>query len=358
MKKRRKKRAKHNTTDNAVLNSIDMTLSQSADSSVARFERSKPQNISKLTKDGLSQLSETHSESEEDGEMNINALNHENDSDTVFSSENGPEDVIDGRDYPFDLWVVLSLYIKPESVSTFARLSKNAYHASVIRTSFWLNLYNYSVQLSKTSMITKGYRSLPEKLQEEYVNRYCRGNLRVHVIRSLFCTYPPFKERLSSQRMAQDPHKVLGKICLGLWTIKKANIYRICLRVSDTIPNASSTTSKDIEVPDSWCDISTEETDLSVSHEECHHLLQFECDSFNPLKAGICGFRILEFNVTSSGDGFRYQKCSMLFGPTHYRPTRNSRGILPIMSDNAVNLTLGNITSMQLLQWFHPLFYC
>ena len=45
-----------------------------------------------------------------------------------------------GVDYPLDIWFLLSEHIRPEDISTFARICKSALH--VVNTAkFWFHLY-------------------------------------------------------------------------------------------------------------------------------------------------------------------------------------------------------------------------
>ena len=136
--------------------------------------------------------------------------------------------------YPYDLWEILSGYIPPESVGKFACLCKSAY-LSIKRVSFWLKLHEtYAVQVSNNAYRKKGKAILPDKFHSDYVNRFCQGNLRLLVIKSLFFTHEPFKKRLLSVHNQSDPHSVVGLLCVGSWTIKKASTYRFCFKVTST----------------------------------------------------------------------------------------------------------------------------
>lgn len=49
----------------------------------------------------------------------------------------------DGREYPVDIWLVLSSYIRPEDVCRFALICRNAWIASCTAV-FWTRLYRRS----------------------------------------------------------------------------------------------------------------------------------------------------------------------------------------------------------------------
>jgi hypothetical protein len=53
------------------------------------------------------------------------------------ASESG-DDV--GVEYPLDIWFLISEHIRPEDVSTFARICKSALHV-VSTAKFWFHLY-------------------------------------------------------------------------------------------------------------------------------------------------------------------------------------------------------------------------
>lgn len=53
------------------------------------------------------------------------------------ASEGGDDD---GVEYPLDIWYLISEYIRPEDVSTFARICKSALHV-VSTAKFWFRLY-------------------------------------------------------------------------------------------------------------------------------------------------------------------------------------------------------------------------
>ena len=98
-------------------------------------------------------------------------------------------------------------------------------------------------------------------------------------------------------------------------------------------------------------------TDISISSEESCQLLQIDCDAFAPLPGTVCGLRIHAINITSSGEGFRYQKISMNLGPPHFRKDKDSNGKVKILSPHSVIVDIGNITAINLVNWYHPIFY-
>jgi len=265
--------------------------------------------------------------------------------------------------YPYDLWEILSEYISPESVGKFACLCKSA-HLSIKRVSFWLNLHDiYAARVSRKAFRTKGKQILPIKLQSDYVNRFCQGNLRSLVIRSLFFTHEAFTKRLLTIQNKIDPHSVVGFTCISAYTTRKASSYRYYFKVTSKqdlskvlVPEIQNESEMDDDVP--WYLHSNEnKTDISISPEESCQLLQIDCDAFNFLPGTLNGLRIHAINITSSGEGFRYQKINMILGPRHFRETKDSKGKVKILSPHSVVLNIGNITAINLVKWYHPIFY-
>jgi hypothetical protein len=56
------------------------------------------------------------------------------------SEGDGDGDGDGGVEYPLDIWFLISEYILPENVSTFARICKSASHV-VSTAKFWFHLY-------------------------------------------------------------------------------------------------------------------------------------------------------------------------------------------------------------------------
>ena len=182
--------------------------------------------------------------------------------------------------YPYDLWEILSEYISPESVGKFACLCKNAYLA-IKRVSFWLNLHDiYAVRVARKAYLKKGQQILPAKLQNDYVNRFCQGNLRTLVIRSLFFTHEPFTKRLLTIQNQIDPHSIVGLVCISAWTSRKASTYRYYFKVTSTQDKSKNfefdeQTDSEIEDDIPWyLHPDDHTTDISISPEESCQLLQ------------------------------------------------------------------------------------
>lgn len=116
----------------------------------------------------------------------------------------------DGQEYPMDIWLVLSSYIRPEDVCRFALICRNAWTVTCT-AAFWSRLYKRHYRMDAV---------LPLRLQPDSVERMrC---LRARVIRSLFHLYEPFASRVSQVPHLPEstPTTLLNSKCL-LFGVKK-----------------------------------------------------------------------------------------------------------------------------------------
>ncbi|GAB1608622.1 transmembrane protein 183-like [Argonauta hians] len=107
--------------------------------------------------------------------------------------------------YPADIWHILSLYIHPEDVCTFASICKYA-NTAIHTVSFWRHLYNrhcYDLNL------------LPRNLMP--FNLECVHGLRARVIRSLHYTYPPLLNKTIKFSVDNIPNHLEGQRCILFW---------------------------------------------------------------------------------------------------------------------------------------------
>ncbi|XP_054883657.1 transmembrane protein 183A isoform X2 [Poeciliopsis prolifica] len=116
----------------------------------------------------------------------------------------------DGKDYPVDIWLVLSSYIRPEDVCKFSLICRNAWIVTCT-AAFWTRLYrrHYRVEVV-----------LPFRLQPDSIDRmHC---LRACVIRSLFHLYEPFSLRVSKSPALPEstPTTLLNSKCFLFWVKK------------------------------------------------------------------------------------------------------------------------------------------
>ncbi|XP_055542401.1 transmembrane protein 183-like [Wyeomyia smithii] len=108
-------------------------------------------------------------------------------------------------DYVIAIWYLISEYILPEDVCSFALICRKT--AEVVQSAkFWHHLYQkYCKQCDE---------DLPRRLQP--VNMGILRGLRTCTIRSLFYMYPPFVRRLSIAPFT-DPHRIAGRQLVFSW---------------------------------------------------------------------------------------------------------------------------------------------
>ncbi|XP_028261877.1 transmembrane protein 183A isoform X2 [Parambassis ranga] len=142
---------------------------------------------------------------EEEGESDTKAARKKKNKRRKESSESS-----DGEDYPVDIWLVLSSYIRPEDVCRFALICRNAWTVTCT-AAFWTRLYRRHY---------KNDVDLPFRLQPDSIDRMrC---LRACVIRSLFHLYEPFSLRVSKIPSLPEttPTTLLNSKCLLFWVRK------------------------------------------------------------------------------------------------------------------------------------------
>uniref|UniRef100_A0A1B6C2Q9 F-box domain-containing protein n=1 Tax=Clastoptera arizonana TaxID=38151 RepID=A0A1B6C2Q9_9HEMI len=112
-----------------------------------------------------------------------------------------------GAMFPIEIWFLISEHIRPEDISSFARICK-ATLGVVNMSSFWLNLYK---------RYYKPIPYLPERLKPDCIVR--RYSLKATIIRSLFYMYPPFisivKRKSRTPLDVTDP--LIRRQCICIW---------------------------------------------------------------------------------------------------------------------------------------------
>ncbi|XP_076068843.1 transmembrane protein fates-shifted isoform X1 [Oratosquilla oratoria] len=111
-----------------------------------------------------------------------------------------------GVEYPVDVWFSISKHLRPEDIGRFASICKTTYIV-VASAHFWLNLYERYFQWRY---------DLPESLDKWNMRK--RRGLRAGVIRALFFIYPPYIQRISSERpLSADPSTLIKNQCILQW---------------------------------------------------------------------------------------------------------------------------------------------
>ncbi len=288
-----------------------------------------------------------------------------------------------GRVYPYDLWCVLSRYIAPESVQTFALLCKASYTVTK-EASFWLDLYSRHAGLpSRQAYVSTGKELLPYQLTLNVINKYYRGNLRAAVIRALYHVYPTFQARLSNPQSRIDPHVLEGLICDQVSSSKVRtpgggkSFERLTMNFSKAKPvharsnakyvedNIQQDTSKDL--PENFDDErengNDEEErilpklDIRLSDEESKWLLVIDSESYAMVSPTISAKKLLQLRLTATGPGYIYQKASLTFGPRHLRTDKDWTGRVVNHSCETIVADVGSVLAIKALPWYHPSYF-
>ncbi|XP_029908033.1 transmembrane protein 183A isoform X2 [Myripristis murdjan] len=239
----------------------------------------------------------------------------------------------DGEEYPVDIWLVLSSYIRPEDVCRFALICRNAWTVTCT-AAFWTRLYrrHYSMDVE-----------LPFRLQPDCVDRMrC---LRARVIRSLFHLYEPFALRVSKIPALPEstPTTLLNSKCLLFW-VKK---------VSGTRPEAmwefnfkfiqqghsKNGSAKSLRMPRQYEDVHNN------PDSDCY-LLQVTTLNFiyTPV---VMGMTLSLFTINVSTD-MRHHRVRLVFQDSPLQRGRK-RG-----EQGGTQVVLDPVHSVRLMDWWHP----
>lgn len=228
----------HDLCSNYCFLFLDITINDFANSTVCKNRPKKStSNINKVLKKFEEEEKSWDEKSDEfegdfveqvDEEGNVTYVLQKTDTrrrrKTISSSEDLKEN--SGRDYPIDIWYLISEYIKPEDVGRFAGICKTSFEV-VCSSRFWFRLY-------RTYYVPTRY--LPEDLQPEYLVR--KYGLRTSVIRALHHMYPPFKTKLSMPyRVKRHPDILTKRLCYSMWYYKKQGRWCYCFKMREKLDN-------------------------------------------------------------------------------------------------------------------------
>ncbi|CAL8339682.1 unnamed protein product [Merluccius merluccius] len=240
----------------------------------------------------------------------------------------------DGGEYPVDIWLMLSAYIRPEDVCIFSLICKNAWIVTCT-AAFWTRLYRRHYSLDT---------HLPLRLQPDCIDRmHC---LRACVIRSLFLLYEPFSQRFSMVPMLPEstPTSLLNSKCLLFW-VKK---------VSGTRPEALwEFNFKFLKQQGQSKNGHTNSLRLPRQYEDVHanpdsdcYLLQVSTLNFifTPV---VMGMTLTTFTINVSTD-MRHHRVRLLFQDS---PPRRGR---KRAEHGGLQVVLDPVHSVRLMDWWHP----
>ncbi|KAJ8935916.1 hypothetical protein NQ314_012584 [Rhamnusium bicolor] len=183
---------------------------------------------------------------------------------TASSSEEVKENI--GRDYPIDIWFLVSEYIQPEDVGRFAGICKTSFEV-VCTAKFWFSLYRrYYCNVT----------NMPEKLQPECLVR--KYSLRTSVIRALHYMYTPFVNKLKPVLATMDKHPDILKRrqCDSLWQQKQKGQWVFYFKMREKRNSFLQHSRTDFKKPDLLEILD----DVSANPDEHCKILQVTCKHF------------------------------------------------------------------------------
>ncbi|KAM3878329.1 transmembrane protein 183A [Diretmus argenteus] len=275
-----------------------------------------------VTQDALESSDEL--DPEEDGENETKVARKKKTKRRKESSESS-----DGGEYPVDIWLVLSSYIRPEDVCRFALICRNAWTVTCT-AAFWTRLYrrHYSIDTD-----------LPFHLQRDSSDRMrC---LRACVIRSLFHLYKPFTLRISKIPVLPEstPTTLLNCKCLLFWVQKVPEaMWEFNFKFLKQA-HSKNGSGKSLRMPRQYEDVHTN------PDSDCY-LLQVTTLNFifTPV---VMGMTLNLFTINVSTD-MRHHRVRLVFQDSPLQRGRR-RG-----EQGGMQVVLDPVHSVRLMDWWHP----
>ncbi|XP_033645592.1 transmembrane protein 183-like isoform X1 [Asterias rubens] len=225
--------------------------------------------------------------------------------------------------YPTVIWYLVSAFIYPEDISTFACLCRDTY-ALTNTAGFWRKLYfrYWSPEAAK---------SLPKELHYTSIQR--TFGLRTLVIRSLQFIYPPFAHRNTARRNTNEAvENMSGLIFMYHVSRRKGSNYVYYLKFQET----SRT-----------CQISDCEREIFVNPNRDQWILKIMCKTCHRLEPErIMGKELVNASFSVSY-GMMYNKLKLEFQEPMVRHTKRA--------DRTI-LILDPVLCARVYPWWHPLF--
>jgi len=253
--------------------------------------------------------------------------------------------------YPLDFWHLLSNYIKPEQVGTFALICKSS-NLVVSSQSFWRSLYKYYFD-------PVAHYDLPDRLLPDCMSR--PKGLRAGVVKMLHRTYTPFLERQGRLGSVwPDPHMLTGKVCLVNWSNKVAKrsvYYYFKLKDIGKINKAAKLCDTEVyDVSDDEDDgigdfqqtkqLINELSDINYNPEEGCKILQVTGNCWSSIPP-VIGLKLLGVTLSVS-HGMRFHKLKLLFGSPLSDCRRNHD------QQETTQVLIDNVCGMKVLNWWSP----
>ncbi|XP_028302023.1 transmembrane protein 183A [Gouania willdenowi] len=240
----------------------------------------------------------------------------------------------EGGEYPVDIWLVLSSYIRPEDVCRFALICRNAWTVTCTAV-FWTRLYRRHYRLDI---------HLPFRLQPDSIDRM--HHLRACVIRSLFHLYEPFSLRVSKIPALPEstPTTLLNSKCLLFWLQKVSGtrpetLWEFNFKFRMQQGHSKNGCAKSLCAPRQY-------KDVHMNPDADCYVLQITTLNFvfTPV---VMGMTLSLFTINVSTD-MRHHRVRLVFqdSPPHRGRKRGDQ--------SGTQVVLDPVHSVRLMDWWHP----
>lgn len=240
----------------------------------------------------------------------------------------------DGEEYPMDIWLVLSSYIRPEDVGRFSLICRNAWNVTCT-AAFWTRLYRRHYRMDVI---------LPIRLQPDSMSRMqC---LRACVIRSLFHLYEPFSLRLSKIPTLPEstPTTLINSKCLLFWVKKVLGtrpeaLWEFNFKFLKQHRHNKNGCAKSLHMPKQYEDVhNNPDSDCYVLQITTLNFI------FTPV---VMGMTLNLFTISVSTD-MRHHRVRLLFQDSPV-PRGKKKG-----DQGGTQVVLDPVHSVRLMDWWHP----
>lgn len=315
----------------AAKNLGDVTINDFANAPVGNFRIKKSDNnvvlavkkeiVSDDVKDNWDDDSEDENLNIKEGRGKKRALSENS------NNNNNPE----GFDYPLDIWFLISEYIRPEDVGTFASLCKSSLKV-VLSARFWIFMYK---------KYYKNIPNLPVQFKPECLIR--KYGIRTSVIRALHFMYTPFIEKSKQIDMnKKHPNILQNKQCLSHWYIKKNKkwIFYFKFKLNNPLSfhRNKNKTNDLIEILN----------DIFVNPEEDCCILEVSSTEFTLIQP-VIGHTLTSVSL-SLAQGLCSYRLQLQFG-NHLDKFYSPRGGV-----TGINVVIDPVKEIRVLNWWHPLY--
>lgn len=266
----------------------------------------------------------------EDGEITIKKVMARRRKKT-FESTGTPTS---GKDYHLDIWFLISEFIRPEDVSTFARICKTSF-AVVCTAKFWFGLYK---RYYKTTP------NMPEQLQPQCLLRFY--GVRTSVIRALHFMYTPFTEKLIAvTTFEQHPDILIKRQCVTMWHESKNKQWLYYFKLKENLAfythNNSYSNGRKLDLLEML-------EDISANPDENCRILLVTCKDFISLPI-ILGYTLTSVSLNLS-QGLHHHRLQLGFSSSMHSTPSVIGG-----KDNPI-VHLDPVINIRILDWWHPLY--